>query len=69
VAIALQHGCGYVEEMLDVLSGVPGIELTGTVEGGLAISEDWSLTNNELLSCDHFSYPRGRKIFTSRKKL
>ena len=45
---ALKRGPSYIEQMLEAVRRVPGVELAGAVSGGLPLSGSWSRTNVEL---------------------
>jgi predicted permease len=45
---AQQRGRAYIEQMLDAVSRVPGVELAGSVGGGLPLTGSWSRTTVEL---------------------
>jgi len=48
LADALERGGPYVQQMLDAVRGVPGVEMAGAVEGGLPLTGDWNRTSVEL---------------------
>ena len=45
---ALKRGRAYVEQMLEAVSRVPGVEMSGAVSGGLPLTGSWSRTSVEI---------------------
>jgi putative ABC transport system permease protein len=45
---AVKRGRPYVEQMLDAVSRVPGVEVAGAVEGALPLTGTWNRTSVEL---------------------